>query len=186
MGAEISHVGKCGTCGKPAMYAHSFPQANRYFRYCEKHVPEFVLKEINRQNAEKAKQKGTTAKQHTHHYRIAWLLSLGDIVPKIATRRLYLPFALFPLARGGRDWGWHLAKPRLSGFGVSPNPPIPQRVWRLCTSQTLCAYKHLFLNGRVFSVTQQFIYSLMLSSLQATAQYVKGATPKQSLQSRLT
>ncbi|TMC24421.1 MAG: hypothetical protein E6J34_00500 [Chloroflexi bacterium] len=62
MGAEISHVGKCGTCGKPAMYAHSFPQANRYFRYCEKHVPEFVLKEINRQNAEKAKQKGTTAK----------------------------------------------------------------------------------------------------------------------------
>jgi len=53
MNAKRSHVGRCDTtnCAKPTAYVQILP-GNRYFRYCEDHVPENV-----KRAAEKAEEK---------------------------------------------------------------------------------------------------------------------------------
>jgi len=52
MKAEISHVGRCDICKNPASYVQTLG-SGRFFRYCEQHVPEGVMRAAQR-NAQKA------------------------------------------------------------------------------------------------------------------------------------
>jgi hypothetical protein len=52
MKAEISHVGRCDICKNPASYVQTLG-SSRFFRYCEQHVPEGVMRAAQR-NAQKA------------------------------------------------------------------------------------------------------------------------------------
>src|SRR2546421_12903466 len=59
------------------------------------------------------------------------------------------------------------AKSRLSGFGVSPNSPIPQNVLRLCTKQGRWTYKEYALvdDGKRYEVMNGVLLAVPSASI---------------------
>lgn len=47
MKAVLTHVGKCDTCGVPAVYGLLTGSGKLFAHYCEEHAPEHVKKQAN-------------------------------------------------------------------------------------------------------------------------------------------